>query len=162
MIPIEHFKKYHRRSNIIAVRHSCEAVRNPTDHIIRFPDIEDDKFSLPSWKELMKLKVIVCSCADANILVAAQCSNSSLARLEAEIMTSLHPHRAAGVVQPHWTHLLIDEAAQGSEPELLIPISVVADTLQVLPPVRQDIGSVFVPQLVLCGDPKQRAFWPCI
>jgi hypothetical protein len=123
----------------------------------------------------MKYRVVVCSCLDASILVAAQCTNSSLARLEREILTSLHPHRKPQMTSPHWTHLLIDEvgifetpsitnnslllqAAQGSEPELLIPISVVSNTLQGDPSLSSDSSVLFAPQLVLCGDPNQRMF----
>jgi hypothetical protein len=59
----------------------------------------------------MKYRVVVCSCLDASILVAAQCTNTSLARLEREILTSLHPHRKLETIPPHWTHLLIDEVS---------------------------------------------------
>lgn len=115
-------------------------------------DVEDNKFSLPPWKQLMHYRVVVTSCLDAGILVAAHCTNSILMKLENQV-TSIHPyHHLKHVVQPHWTHLLIDEAAQGSEPELLIPISVV------LPDVYgEDIqGETFMPQLALCGDINQR------
>lgn len=58
----------------------------------------------------MKYRVVVCSCLDAGILVAAQCTNTSLMRLEEEVMSSLHSHRETKPpISPHWTHLLIDE-----------------------------------------------------
>ncbi|KAK7039176.1 adenylosuccinase ade13 [Paramarasmius palmivorus] len=70
----------------------------------------------------------------------------------------------------HWTHLLIDEAAQGSEPELSIPISVVYAQPSEPEPQAGVNGSnahapspplgyhplSSTPQLVLCGDPNQR------
>jgi hypothetical protein len=101
----------------------------------------------------MKYRVIVTSCLDAAILVRAQCTNTTLMAMEEEVLGGLHPHRPQShVVQPHWTHLLIDEAAQGSEPELAVPISVV------LPEVCEEVGEGrFVPQLALCGDINQRA-----
>jgi hypothetical protein len=48
------------------------------------------------------------------------------------------------------------QAAQGSEPELLIPISVVSNTLQGEPSLTSDSNVLLAPQLVLCGDPNQR------
>jgi len=123
--------------------------------IIQYCYIENDSFALPAWETLMKYRVVVCSCLDASILVAAQCTNTSLARLEREILTSLHPHRKLETIPPHWTHLLIDEAAQGSEPELLIPISVVSSTHHGESSPLCDASATPAPQLVLCGDPNQ-------
>ncbi|KAJ3568151.1 hypothetical protein NP233_g5899 [Leucocoprinus birnbaumii] len=113
----------------------------------------ENKFSIPPFKELMKYRVVACSCIDANILADAQCTNRALMRLENEVITSIHPHSTAAEAKPHWTHLLIDEAAQGSEPELCIPISIVAT--ETTTPITPDTGPkvpLSQPQLVLCGD----------
>jgi len=60
----------------------------------------------------MQYRVVVCSCLDANILVRAQCTNAKLMSLEEEITASIHPNRRhRHIVQPHWTHLLIDEVS---------------------------------------------------
>ncbi|KAG7087423.1 hypothetical protein E1B28_013391 [Marasmius oreades] len=124
---------------------------------------DDGKFALPPWKTLMRYKVVVTSCLDAAMLVSARCTNVVLAALEDEVMDGLHPEDRRPV-SPHWTHLMIDEAAQGSEPELLVPISVVytrpkqdgkehADTTRTPPPEYHPL--VTMPQLVLCGDSNQ-------
>lgn len=73
-------------------------------------DVENNVFSIPPWKKLMEYRVVVCSCLDASILVGAQCSNTALMSMEKELTSTLHPHLPASrAIQPHWTHLLIDE-----------------------------------------------------
>ncbi|KAJ3818044.1 P-loop containing nucleoside triphosphate hydrolase protein [Lentinula raphanica] len=138
------------------------------DSIRQFCYVEDDKFSLPPWKMLMRYRVVVTSCLDASILVDSGCTNIMSCALEEHTVSSLHPHRKIKhQVVPHWTHLLIDEAAQGSEPELLIPVSVVvtSDEFSTHDQKCNDLvnGAASsdhhwlstAPQLVLCGDPNQ-------
>ncbi|KAJ7730393.1 P-loop containing nucleoside triphosphate hydrolase protein [Mycena maculata] len=125
--------------------------------------VENDRYSLPPWEILMRYRVVCCSCLDAGILVDAHCTNDVLARLEANAVGALHPRRRIKEpIMPHWTHLLIDEAAQAAEPELLIPISVVLPgtqgDLSPTPSTGISFGSIrrsVTPQLVLCGDPNQ-------
>lgn len=75
-----------------------------------FTDVEADKFALPPWKTLFKYRVVVCSCLDANILVGAQFTNRTLMAMEEEVTANYHPNRPQKyIVEPHWTHLLIDE-----------------------------------------------------
>ncbi|KAH6904502.1 helicase MOV-10 [Coprinopsis sp. MPI-PUGE-AT-0042] len=113
-------------------------------------DAATNQFGLPPWKALLAYRVVVTSCMDASILARARLTNVGMMEMEGELMDSLHPtRRGSEPVQPHWTHLLIDEAAQGSEPELCISTSVVL-------PSPEHVGrGTFVPQLVLCGDPNQ-------
>lgn len=122
------------------------------DSIRQFCYVENDKFSIPSLKILMRCKVVVTSCLDAGILTGARCTNSVLGELEHSIVNVIHPTRARSI-KPHWSHLLIDEAAQGSEPELLVPISVVLPFS--CPEDQTPSDASMTPQLVLCGDPNQ-------
>ncbi|KAG6856540.1 hypothetical protein H0H87_003359 [Tephrocybe sp. NHM501043] len=127
--------------------------------ITQYCYIENDKFALPPWNVLMKYRVVISSCLDAGILAAAHCTNTVLMRMETQMAHALHPHRIPKhQITPHWTHLLIDEAAQGSEPELLVPMSVVITQVEADP--HSSIpgavaASLIVPQIVLCGDQQQ-------
>ncbi|KAH7877744.1 P-loop containing nucleoside triphosphate hydrolase protein [Lentinula edodes] len=123
-------------------------------------DVDNDSFAIPTWKMLMSYKVVVTSCLDANILVDAACTNIVLCALEEHVVSSLHPHRKIKYrIVPHWTHLLIDEAGQGSGPELLVPISVVLPRHELSAPNRTTSFDYhwlsIVPQLILCGDINQ-------
>jgi hypothetical protein len=77
-----------------------------------FKVVDNNKFGLPPWPKLMEYRVIVTSCMDANILVEAQCTNTHLMSLEREVTRGLYPRRKIKTaIEPHWTHLLIDEAS---------------------------------------------------
>ncbi|KAJ4480980.1 P-loop containing nucleoside triphosphate hydrolase protein [Lentinula aciculospora] len=138
------------------------------DSIRQFCYVENDRFSIPPWRMLMNYRVVVTSCLDANILVDSACTNTVLCAFEEYTVSSLHPHRKIKhQIVPHWTHLLIDEAAQGSEPELLVPISVVITKDEIFARDQQcgehpngttSYDSHWLstaPQLVLCGDTNQ-------
>lgn len=139
------------------------------DEIRQYTYIENDQYALPHWQTFLKYRVVVTSCMDASIILGADLGNLGLMDMEDEMMNSFHPHssRRGGVnhVRPHWTHLIIDEAAQGSEPELMIPVSVVTVHSKYLKTynnqhtdtsnfTRTDTDIV-IPRLVLCGDPNQ-------
>lgn len=87
-----------------------------------FVDPADDKFGLPPWNDVLKFKVVVCSCLDASILMDARLGNVDLIRLKNHYSGSLLDMQSS----LHWTHLLVDEAGQASEPETLVPISVIS------------------------------------
>lgn len=129
--------------------------------LLPYSYITNDMFSLPEWKTLMGFRVVVCSTRDAEILVEARCTNRDLARWEKGVIDSLrgmgdenddNSGRHVGVVQKgqtvniHWTALLLDEAAQGIEPEVGIALSVVA-------PPEEASGDR--PIFVMAGDQRQ-------
>jgi len=115
----------------------------------------DGHFVLPETSELLDFSVIVCTCQDAHLLFLAGLTNSCLRRrreiLKMDIERSLMKAglelkgTILGCKDPHFTHLFIDEAAQATEPECLIPISVVVD----------DDPDTFKAEIALCGDPRQ-------
>ena len=114
-------------------------------------------FELPSAKELLSFSIIVCTCYDAHFLYLSGLTNHQLRlrRMEIEQRARVEWQKCglgenelppiAAVHGPHFTHLFIDEAAQATEPETLIPLSVVVDPVS---------GSRKV-EICLVGDPRQ-------
>jgi helicase MOV-10 len=113
----------------------------------------DGQFVLPSTQELLKFKIIVSTCEDAYLLYMAGISNARLRMrwqcLETTMESIMKLAGMKGSVsspsQSHFTHLFIDEAAQATEPESLIPLSVVVD----------DSPEAVKVEIALCGDPRQ-------
>lgn len=88
--------------------------------------IENDIFSLPPLPELMACKVVISTCRAANILIKARVTNRDLISLQKNMLDLLQPSLGSqGSIALHWTALLVDEAAQATEPETLIPLAVV-------------------------------------
>lgn len=114
--------------------------------------IQDDIFNLPPLPELMMCKIVIATCRTSDVLVQARVTNRDLVTLENNTTDILNPQLARNrqlkrVSGLHWSALLIDEAAQATEPEMLIPISVVA------PPTSGD--SEPNPIFVMAGDQHQ-------
>jgi hypothetical protein len=100
----------------------------------------------------------------------AKATNAEMMRLEHRTMVALRGKNAKLDLRSHWTHLLVDEvcfigsdaiddglnsyshtqAGQASEPELLIPLSVVMIGSEEAERVHREI-----PHVVICGDIKQ-------
>ena len=98
---------------------------------------DDGTFGIPDVAMLMKFQVIVCTCSDAHLLYRIGLTNQQL-RIRRQCYesyirkccegTNLNV-QINGVQDPHFTHLFIDEAAQATEPETLIPLSLVMDPI---------------------------------
>ena len=116
-------------------------------------------FCLPKPQELLAFDVVVSTCLDAHLLYLAGCTNQQLRlhrsyiyrNAEQQLNACGVPLRFDDAVKtqiesfPHFTHVLLDEAAQATEAESLIPLSVVADPCAVAQKV----------EVVLVGDPRQ-------
>jgi helicase MOV-10 len=123
--------------------------------LLPYSFVDKDLFSLPSFEILTSFKVVVTTCRDADMLVQAQLTNRDLSHLTRSLLRAVAPGAYAAVSEHqflHWTALLIDEAAQATEPEALIPLTVVAPPLEAQME-NQDQSSL--PQFVMAGDEYQ-------
>ncbi|KDN41776.1 P-loop containing nucleoside triphosphate hydrolase protein [Tilletiaria anomala UBC 951] len=137
-------------SQLLRINSSTRTFAEVPEELIMFCHIVDadgvSAFSLPPWHQLMKARVIVTATSDVPLLLRARCSNIDLQRLGKLINTGLHPHDPERTETPlHWTHLLVDEAGQGTEAELAAAIACVLP----LP------SSKTAPVFCLCGDAAQ-------
>ena len=110
--------------------------------------MENDMFYLPPFKTLMAYNVVVTSCQDAALLAEARLTNNDLWQLERNMLSALHPEEQMPTLSLHWGALLIDEAAQATEIDVLPAISVVC------PPSAYP-ATLAQPRLVMAGDDNQ-------
>lgn len=123
--------------------------------LLPYSFVDKDLFSLPSFETLMTYKVVVTTCRDADMLVQARLTNQALGHLTRSTLRAVAPGAYAAVTESqmlHWTALLIDEAAQATEPEALIPITVIAPPADA--PAESE-GQQPLPQLIMAGDEHQ-------
>lgn len=92
---------------------------------------------------------MVTTCRDAEVLHRARLSNQNLYSLERSIHNVLHPEDTQIEPRLHFTALIIDEAAQAIEPEVLIPMLVVA------PPTDLCSTETNLPAVIMAGDQHQ-------
>jgi helicase MOV-10 len=117
------------------------------DRMLPYCYIDDDRFGIPPFKTMMKYKVVVMACRDADLLIQARLTNRALFDLEVSMLSVLRGDDQAWP-SLHWQALLIDEAAQATEPEALIPLTVVST-----PP---KVSEAFkAPIFIMAGDQEQ-------
>ena len=110
--------------------------------------VQNEVFNIPPLPELLRKKVVVSTCHDANILVHARATNRDIASLQHAVTEMLYPFDGPqGTLPCHWLALIIDEAAQASEPETVIPLNVVAP--------HPTLNNASKPAFVMAGDENQ-------
>lgn len=110
--------------------------------------MEDDKFYLPPFQTLMGYNVVVTSCQDAAILAEARVTNMDLWEIERRLSLAIHPEDHEQLPALHWGALLIDEAAQATEIDVLPAITVICP-----PPAYP--STYLQPRLIMAGDDHQ-------
>lgn len=117
--------------------------------IYSYTEGPENLFSLPPFPKLMRYKIVVTTCQDADVFIRARVTNRDLHAIESGIFCDLHPSASVDKrFRLHWDALLIDEAAQATEPQSLIPISVVA-------PPNDESTIAKRPLLIMAGDQRQ-------
>lgn len=111
--------------------------------------VEHDMFYLPPLSKLMAYKIVVVTCQGADTLIQARVTNCDLVALQDNMARAMNPESDAAdkPASLHWVALIIDEAAQATEPETLVPLAVVA------PPPNHSCTSN--PIFVMAGDQHQ-------
>lgn len=105
-------------------------------------------FYLPPSRALLAFSVVVMSCRDAAILAEARLTNADLWTMERDLVSALHPEDDPPIPSLHWGALLLDEAAQATEVDVLPAISVVCPP----PAYPQDHAQ---PRMVMAGNEHQ-------
>lgn len=94
---------------------------------------------------LLSKRVICCSVLDAALLLSARLSNHDLSSLQIHTLSTIHPKEPIPLAKPHFGFLLVDEAAQASEPDLACALSIVAT----------DYSFASAAHVTICGDARQ-------
>jgi helicase MOV-10 len=109
---------------------------------------ENDLFGIPPFANMMNFKVVVTTCRDAEMLVQTRLTNIDLAVLTTQLSV-IASSASAQPLRLHWSALLLDEAAQATEAEALIPLTVVQ------PGAQPSEGFDSLPQFIMAGDEHQ-------
>ena len=145
----DRLRSWVKPSEMLRLNRPTRAFGEVLDSIRQYCYYGDDMFALPPFEKLMSYKIVVTSCRDAHMLMYARMTNTDLYTVEHTLTRTIHPTAdPPNPVRLHWDALLIDEAAQATEPEALVPLQVVAP-----PPDAPDL--VFTPLVVMAGDEHQ-------
>jgi helicase MOV-10 len=144
----QRLKQYlHDPSDLFRMNAPSRTFAEVPEGLMQYCYVENRCFGLPLFKQMMKFKVIVTTCRDADMLIRSRLTNRDLHELEQTLLSTLHPEDEPNSRPLHWDALFIDEAAQAIEPEALIPITVIA------PPAKYP--GPHLPQVIMAGDHKQ-------
>lgn len=145
---VQRLSKHLGPSELLRINSPARSFPEVPISLLSYCCIEDGVFALPPFRELMSRRIVVTTCRDADLLIQARLRNADLFRLEGELYSAIHPDKQLESRALHWTGLLIDEAAQATEPEALIPLIAVAP-----PTIHQDKQEW--PVFVMAGDQHQ-------
>lgn len=125
--------------------------------LLPFCYIFNNGFAIPPLPQMMRYRVVVTTCRGASMLISSGLTNEDLFWMEHGLHSILHPNATPDrdaetdlgkSIDLHWSGLLIDEAAQATEPEAAISLAVVA-------PPRTTTSITKPPCFVMVGDHQQ-------
>lgn len=146
---VQRLSKFLGPQHLFRLNSPARAFPEVPDSILPFCFVDGTVFSIPAFPDFLSRKIVVVTCRDAEILHRARLSNRDLFFLERSMHSVLHPESEQIEPALHWTGLIIDEAAQATEPEALIPLLVVAPPDEIL---EKDVP---LPAVALVGDQNQ-------
>jgi helicase MOV-10 len=141
-------KQYLSNKQLLRLNRPGRADNEVPRDLIQYCYMENDMFYLPPFRVLMAFNIVVCSCQDAAILAEARVTNLDLFNIENNMFSAFHPEDKPPSPSLHWGALLIDEAAQATEVDVLPAISVVC------PPSEYSTERP-QPRFVMAGDENQ-------
>lgn len=140
-------------SQMLRLNRPCRSFAEVPGALLPFCHVQEDEFTMPAFPILMRYSVVVTTCRDASMLSRARMTNRDLYHVQEGmygITRAMHPFRSHTESHLHWSALLIDEAAQATEPEALVALTIVA------PPLEASQKTTARPPLfVMAGDEHQ-------
>jgi helicase MOV-10 len=141
-------KQYLSLKQLLRLNRSGRAENEVPQELMPYCHITNGIFDLPPFRTLMAYNIVVTSCQDAGILMDTRLTNDDLWEIERNAFAAFHPEDQVPIPTLHWSALLIDEAAQATEMDLLAAISVVC------PPSIYPTN-LLQPRFVMAGDENQ-------
>jgi helicase MOV-10 len=135
-------------TQLFRLNHMGRPDNEMSQELIPYCHMVNGTFTVPPFRKLMAYNIVVTSCQDAGILMDARLTNNDLWEIERNTFAAFHPEDNLPVPNLHWGALLIDEAAQATEMDLLCAISVACPP-STYPPTSPQ------PLFVMAGDENQ-------
>ncbi|GAA5833572.1 hypothetical protein JCM5353_000835 [Sporobolomyces roseus] len=133
-------------SQLLRLNHPNRPFNEVRRELLPFCHVDGEVFGTPDVQTLLSKRVICTTVLDCSILLESRLTNSNLSTLERHLSERLHPEmRRTTLETPHFDYLLIDEAAQATESDLLPALAVVATDTSVCSPAH----------ITICGDSQQ-------
>ncbi|GAA5898780.1 DEAD/DEAH box helicase family protein [Sporobolomyces salmoneus] len=133
-------------SQLLRLNHPSRPFNEVRGELLPFCHVEGEAFGIPDVATLLSKRVICTTVLDCSILLSSRLTNSNLASLETHLSSRLVPDQPPALVPPHFNYLLIDEAGQAVESDLLPALAVV---------LTESFNTTSPAHVTICGDSNQ-------